>query len=214
MYAKFFKRFLDVFVSFTSLIILSPIFLILIIVGAIAMRGNPFFVQLRPGKINKKTGEEKIFPLIKFRTMSNKKDSDGKLLPDSERLNGYGRVLRSTSLDELPELINILIGHMSFVGPRPLLPEYLPWYTEEERHRHDVRPGLTGLAQVNGRNFLDWESRFKLDVKYVRNISFKQDIKIMLSTVGKVLKKTDIAVGEGHVLRDLDEERKINADKL
>ncbi len=214
MYAKFFKRFLDVFVSITSLIILSPIFLILIIVGAIAMRGNPFFVQLRPGKINKKTGEEKIFPLIKFRTMSNKKDSDGKLLPDSERLNGYGRVLRSTSLDELPELINILIGHMSFVGPRPLLPEYLPWYTEEERHRHDVRPGLTGLAQVNGRNFLDWESRFKLDVKYVRNISFKQDIKIMLSTVGKVLKKTDIAVGEGHVLRDLDEERKINADKL
>ena len=157
MYAKFFKRFLDFVLSLIALIVLSPILLILTVVGAIAMRGNPFFTQLRPGKIDPKTGREKIFLLIKFRTMSNKKDKDGKLLSDELRLNKYGRILRSTSLDELPELWNILKGDMSIVGPRPLLVEYLPYYTEEERHRHDVRPGLTGLAQVNGRNAISWE---------------------------------------------------------
>ena len=193
MYAKFIKRFLDIVISLTALVVLSPVLLILIVVGAIAMRGNPFFLQMRPGKINKKTGKEKIFPLIKFRTMSNKKGSDGKLLPDSERLNAYGKALRASSLDELPELINIILGHLSCIGPRPLLPEYLPWYTEEERHRHDVRPGLTGLAQVSGRNNVEWDRRFQMDVEYVRNISFKNDMKIVLLTVKKVLSKSDVS---------------------
>lgn len=193
MYAKFFKRFLDIVISLIALIVLSPILIILTIVGAVAMRGNPFFVQMRPGKIDKKTGKEKIFPLIKFRTMSNKKGRDGKLLPDSERLNTYGKALRASSLDELPELINIALGHLSCIGPRPLLPEYLPWYTEEERHRHDVRPGLTGLAQVSGRNNVEWDRRFKLDVEYVRNISFVNDVKIVLLTIKKVLGKSDVA---------------------
>lgn len=193
MYAKFFKRFLDIVISLIVLIVLSPILIILTIVGAVAMRGNPFFVQMRPGKIDKKTGKEKIFPLIKFRTMSNKKGQDGKLLPDSERLNAYGKALRASSLDELPELINIALGHLSCIGPRPLLPEYLPWYTEEERHRHDVRPGLTGLAQVSGRNNVEWDRRFQLDVEYVRNISFVNDVKIVLLTIKKVLGKSDVA---------------------
>ncbi len=193
MYAKFFKRFLDIVISLIALIVLSPILIILTIVGAVAMRGNPFFVQMRPGKINRKTGKEKIFPLIKFRTMSNKKGRDGKLLPDSERLNAYGKALRASSLDELPELINIALGHLSCIGPRPLLPEYLPWYTEEERHRHDVRPGLTGLAQVSGRNNVEWDRRFQLDVEYVRNISFVNDVKIVLLTIKKVLGKSDVA---------------------
>lgn len=193
MYARFFKRILDFILSLIALIVLSPILLILTIVGAIAMRGNPFFVQMRPGKIDKRTKKEKIFPLIKFRTMSNKKGRDGKLLSDSERLNAYGKVLRATSLDELPELINIVFGHLSCIGPRPLLPEYLPWYTEEERHRHDVRPGLTGLAQVSGRNNVEWDRRFQLDVEYVRNISFINDIKIVLLTIKKVLEKSDVS---------------------
>ncbi len=193
MYAKFFKRFLDIVISLIALIVLSPILIILTIVGAVAMRENPFFVQMRPGKIDKKTGKEKIFPLIKFRTMSNKKGRDGKLLPDSERLNAYGKALRASSLDELPELINIALGHLSCIGPRPLLPEYLPWYTEEERHRHDVRPGLTGLAQVSGRNNVEWDRRFQLDVEYVRNISFVNDVKIVLLTIKKVLGKSDVA---------------------
>ncbi len=193
MYAKFFKRFLDIVISLVALIVLSPILVILTILGAVAMRGNPFFVQMRPGKIDKKTGKEKIFPLIKFRTMSNKKGRDGKLLPDSERLNAYGKALRASSLDELPELINIALGHLSCIGPRPLLPEYLPWYTEEERHRHDVRPGLTGLAQVSGRNNVEWDRRFQLDVEYVRNISFVNDVKIVLLTIKKVLGKSDVS---------------------
>ena len=193
MYAKFFKRFFDFFLSLIALLVLSPILLILTVVGAIAMGGNPFFVQLRPGKIDKKTGKEKIFPLIKFRTMSNKKGKDGKLLPDSERLNAYGKALRASSLDELPELVNIVLGHLSCIGPRPLLPEYLPWYTEEERHRHDVRPGLTGLAQVSGRNNVEWDRRFQLDLEYVRNISFINDVKIVLLTIKKVLGKSDVS---------------------
>lgn len=193
MYAKFFKRFLDIVISLTALVVLSPILLVLTIAGAIAMGGNPFFVQMRPGKIDKRTGKERIFPLIKFRTMSNKKGSDGKLLPDSERLNAYGKALRASSLDELPELVNIALGHLSCIGPRPLLPEYLPWYTEEERHRHDVRPGLTGLAQVSGRNNVEWDRRFQLDVEYVRNISFINDIKIVLLTIKKVLGKSDVS---------------------
>ena len=187
MYAKFFKRVIDFMLSFIALAVLSPILLVLMIIGAIAMRGNPFFTQMRPGK------NGKIFKLIKFRTMSNKKDKNGDLLPDKERLNKYGRLLRSTSLDELPELINIFKGDMSIVGPRPLLVEYLPYYNENERHRHDVRPGLTGWAQVNGRNSLDWETRFAMDVEYVNHISFAMDIKIVFLTVKKVFARSGIA---------------------
>ena len=208
MYAKFFKRFFDFTLSLIALIILSPVFLILIIVGAIAMGGNPFFTQLRPGRISKKTGQEKIFKLVKFRTMSNKKDKEGNLLPDEVRLNKYGRVLRSTSLDEIPELWNILKGDMSIVGPRPLLVKYLPYYTEEEHHRHDVRPGLTGLAQVNGRNLLTWDDRLAMDLKYCRSISLLKDLQILVLTVKKVFSREDIVVDVTKLnLRDFDVER-------
>lgn len=192
MYAKFFKRFIDFWLSLIALTVLSPVLIILTVVGAIAMRGNPFFVQPRPGKKGK-DGKEKIFKLIKFRTMSNKKDENGNLLPDAERLNKYGKFLRSTSADELPSLINILKGDLAIVGPRPLLIEYLPWYTEQERHRHDVRPGLTGWAQIHGRNSVNWTERFALDVEYVGSITLKKDISIVFRTVMKVLKKEDVA---------------------
>lgn len=192
MYAKYIKRLLDFILSLTALIILSPILLILVVIGAIAMKGNPFFTQLRPGKKGK-DGKEKIFRLIKLRTMTCEKDAEGNLLPDEKRLTKYGKFLRSTSLDELPELINILIGEMSIVGPRPLLVKYLPYYTKEERHRHDVRPGLTGLAQVNGRNAISWEERFKLDIQYVRCITFTGDIKILFGTVTAVFKRAGIS---------------------
>ncbi len=208
MYARFFKRIFDFLLSLIALIVLSPVLLILTVVGAIAMKGNPFFTQLRPGRISKKTGKEKIFKLVKFRTMSNKKDEQGRLLADELRLGKYGRFLRSTSLDELPELLNILKGDMSIVGPRPLLVRYLPYYTEEERHRHDVRPGLTGLAQVNGRNTLTWEEKFSYDIKYVNNISLVNDIRIILKTVGKVFKRSDILVGKQFTVGKLLEERK------
>ena len=192
MYAKFFKRVIDFTLSFIALVVLSPILLILTIVGAIAMGGNPFFTQLRPGKIDKKTGEERIFRLVKFRTMSNKKDKDGNLLSDDKRLNKYGRILRSTSLDELPELWNILKGDMSIVGPRPLLVKYLPRYNSEQRHRHDVRPGLTGYAQAHGRNAVSWEDKFAMDVWYTKNVTFKVDVKIVWDTVMTVLKRDGI----------------------
>lgn len=195
MYANCFKRLLDFVLSLAALIVLSPILLILIIVGAVAMKGNPFFTQLRPGKIDSNSGQERIFKLVKFRTMSNAKDKDGNLLPDDIRLNKYGKFLRSTSLDELPELWNILVGDMSIVGPRPLLVEYLPLYNEEQRKRHTVRPGLTGLAQVRGRNLLTWEARFNLDVTYVNNITFVGDVKILFETVGTVLKRDGISSG-------------------
>ena len=187
MYAKYIKRVLDFVLSLMALIVLSPLLVILIILGAVFMRGNPFFTQARPGK------NEKIFKLIKFRTMDNRKDKDGKLLPDDVRLNKYGRILRSTSLDELPELINILIGDMSIVGPRPLLVKYLPRYNEEQRHRHDVRPGLTGYAQAHGRNAVTWEEKFKMDVWYTRNISFITDVKVIIDTVKVVLKRDGIS---------------------
>ena len=193
MYAKFLKRFFDFFLSLMALICLSPVLIVLIILGAIFMGGNPFFFQERPGKINPNTGEEKIFKLIKFRTMDNRKDSQGNLLPDEVRLNSYGKFLRSTSLDELPELINILVGDMSIVGPRPLLVKYIPLYSQEQRRRHLVRPGLTGYAQVNGRNSITWEEKFKLDVEYVDNITLMGDIKIILGTVTSVLKREGIS---------------------
>ena len=190
MYAKYIKRPLDFFLSLCALTVLSPVFLVLIILGAIMMKGNPFFTQLRPGK------DEKIFRLIKFRTMTCEKDENGNLLPDDVRLTKYGKFLRSTSLDELPELFNIFIGDMAVVGPRPLLPEYLSYYTKEERHRHDVRPGLTGLAQVNGRNAISsWEERFEYDLNYVENCSLSLDISVFLKTIYKVVKKSDILVG-------------------
>jgi lipopolysaccharide/colanic/teichoic acid biosynthesis glycosyltransferase len=192
MYAKFFKRVFDFTLSLIALIILSPVLLILAIVGAIAMGGNPFFAQPRPGKKDK-NGNEKIFKLIKFRTMSNKVDKDGDLLPDDVRLNKYGRFLRSTSLDELPELLNILKGDMSIVGPRPLLVRYIPRYTEEQRRRVHIRPGLTGLAQINGRNAISWEERFAYDIEYVDNVTLWGDIKIIFGTVGAVLKRSGIS---------------------
>ena len=197
MYAKVFKRLLDFVLSLIALIVLSPILLILMVIGAVAMGGNPFFTQLRPGRIDKKTGQEKIFKLIKFRTMSNAKDKDGNLLPDDVRLNNYGRFLRSTSLDELPELINILVGDMSIVGPRPQLVRDMTFMTKEQRRRHDVRPGLTGLAQVNGRNNITWEQKFEYDLQYIDSgITFIGDVKIIFQTVGKVLKRSD-TVREG-----------------
>ena len=203
MYAKYFKRVLDFTLSLIALIILSPIFLILIIVGAIAMGGNPFFTQLRPGRTDRKTGQEKIFRLVKFRTMSNKKDKDGNLLPDEVRLNKYGRILRSTSLDELPELWNILTGDMALVGPRPQLVRDMVFMTAEQRRRHSVRPGLTGLAQVNGRNNITWEQKFDYDLQYIDSgITLIGDIKIMFQTVGKVFKRSD-TVREGTV-SDMD----------
>ena len=193
MYAKFLKRAFDFILSLFAFVVLSPVFLLLIILGAVFMKGNPFFCQQRPGKINPKTGEEKIFRLIKFRTMDNRKDAQGNLLPDEVRLNSYGKFLRSTSLDELPEIINILVGHMSIVGPRPLLVKYIPLYSPEQRRRHTVRPGLTGYAQVNGRNSITWEEKFKLDVEYVDNITLIGDIKILFGTVFSVLKREGIS---------------------
>ena len=196
MYAKFFKRLLDFILSVTALIVLSPVLLILTIVGAIAMKGNPFFLQPRPGKKGK-DGKEKIFKLIKFRTMSNAKDKDGNLLPDVQRLGKYGSWLRSTSLDELPELANIAVGHLGICGPRPFLVRDVVFMSEEQRRRHDVRPGLTGLAQVNGRNNITWEQKIEYDLQYIDNgITFIGDMKIIFQTVGKVLKRSD-TVREG-----------------
>ena len=187
MYKKFIKRFLDFILSLMALIILSPILLIIYILVRIKLGKPAIFKQERPGK------NEKIFTLYKFRTMTDEKDKDGKLLPDEKRLTKFGKILRSTSLDELPELVNILKGDMSIVGPRPLLVEYLPLYNEEQKIRHEVRPGLTGLAQVSGRNSLSWEEKFKDDVYYVDHISLWEDIKIILKTVGKVLKREGIS---------------------
>lgn len=194
IYEKYIKRLIDITCSLAALIVLSPVLLILTIVGAIKMKGNPFFTQLRPGK------DEKIFELVKFRTMTCEKDKDGNLLPDEKRLTKYGKFLRSTSLDELPELWNILKGDMSIVGPRPLLVEYLPLYNETQKHRHDVRPGLTGLAQVRGRNTISWGERFQLDITYIENISFFEDVKIIFETVGKVVKRDGISSGTSETM--------------
>ncbi len=186
MYAKYIKRPMDFILSLCALSVLSPILIVLIIVGWIVMKGNPFFTQERPGK------DEKIFKLIKFRTMTCEKDENGELLPDEKRLTKYGKFLRSTSLDELPELINILKGDMSVIGPRPLLVKYLSLYNSEQRKRHLVRPGLSGLAQANGRNAVSWEEKFTYDVEYVHNITFFGDIKIILKTVSAVFARDGI----------------------
>ena len=183
------------------MLILWPLLLVVAILVRTKLGTPVIFCQERPGK------DEKIFKMYKFRSMTDERDENGELLPDEVRLTKFGRLLRSTSLDELPELWNIFKGDMSIVGPRPLLIRYLPYYTEEERHRHDVRPGLTGLAQVSGRNLVTWDERFALDVKYIQSISLKQDIWILFATVYKVLKRSDIVIGEGHVMQDLDVER-------
>ena len=187
MYAKYIKRILDILLSGCALLILTPVLPVLTVLGAIMMKGNPFFTQLRPGK------DEKIFRLIKFRSMTCETDKQGNLLPDEQRLNSYGKFLRATSLDELPELINIFVGQMSIVGPRPLLVKYLPRYNQEQKRRHDVLPGLTGYAQVNGRNAISWEEKFRLDVWYVDHLSFWLDVKIILQTVGKIFKREGIS---------------------
>lgn len=213
IYARYIKRLMDFFLSFCAVAVLSPILLILTIIGAIVMKGNPFFVQERPGKIDSKTGEEKIFKLIKFRTMTCEKDKDGKLLPDEERLTKYGNFIRHTSLDELPELFNILVGNMSIVGPRPLLVEYIPRYSPEQRRRHLIRPGLTGYAQAYGRNLLTWDEKFKKDTYYVDNVSFMLDAKIIVHTVLAVLKVEGISSETSSTMEVfMGNERKENVD--
>jgi undecaprenyl phosphate N,N'-diacetylbacillosamine 1-phosphate transferase len=202
MYKKYIKRLLDILISLVGLIFLSPVILIVAILVRIKIGSPVIFKQERPGK------DGKIFRLYKFRSMSDKKDKNGKLLPDNERLTKFGRILRATSLDELPELVNILKGEMSLIGPRPLAVCYLPYYNEKEKHRHDVRPGLTGLAQINGRNTLNWEDRFAYDIEYVNNITFKSDLKILFKTFYKVIKKDGVVTrGSGKTI-DFDEYRK------
>lgn len=187
MIYKYIKRILDIISSLLAIIILSPLLGILTVIGAFEMKGNPLFTQERPGK------DEKIFKLIKFRTMTNAKDKDGNLLSDADRLTRYGKFLRNTSLDELPELFNILKGDMSVIGPRPLLVQYLPRYNEYQHRRHEVKPGLSGWAQVNGRNAISWEDKFNYDVEYVDNYSIVMDIKILFMTILNVLKREGIS---------------------
>lgn len=187
MYRNFFKRIFDFLLSLTAFLLLFPVLLLLVAAGTVKMGGNPFFVQERPGK------DGKIFKLVKFKSMNNKKDENGNLLPDEARLTSYGKFIRNTSLDELPELINILKGDMAIVGPRPLLVRYLTRYNKTQARRHEVRPGLTGLAQVNGRNAISWEEKFNYDVEYVDNVSFLLDFKIICKTVLKIIKKDGIS---------------------
>lgn len=201
MYEKYFKRPLDFILSLIALILLSPVLLITALIVRIKLGSPVLFKQDRPGL------NEKIFTMYKFRTMTDELDKDGELLPDEQRLNNFGKLLRSTSLDELPSLFNILKGDMSIIGPRPLVIRYLPYYTSDEKKRHLERPGLTGLAQINGRNNLNWDERFSLDIKYVENISFKKDLMIIIQTFFKVIKKSDITSGDEMRLKDLDVER-------
>ena len=190
MYQRFFKRLIDFVLSFFAFILLFPVLFVLSLVGAYFMKGSPFFSQPRPGL--RKNGKETIFNLIKFRTMSNETDATGNLLPDSVRLNAYGKFLRSTSLDELPSLINIVRGDMAIVGPRPQLVRDMVFMSDDVRRRHDVRPGLTGLAQVNGRNNITWDKKFQYDLEYIENITFYNDFSIILKTLEKVLKRADV----------------------
>lgn len=207
MYRKGIKRTLDILLSGTALLVLWPVYLILAVLIRIYLGSPVIFCQERPGR----HGE--VFKLYKFRTMTDEKDENGNLLPDEKRLPRFGRILRSASLDELPELWNIFKGDMSLIGPRPLLVRYLPYYTEEEMHRHDVRPGLTGLAQVNGRNALGWEDRFRYDLEYVNHLSFAMDIKIIFMTVGKVLKRSDTLSGAEQIVADFDVYRKAQSNQ-
>jgi undecaprenyl phosphate N,N'-diacetylbacillosamine 1-phosphate transferase len=203
MYKIFIKTLIDRVLALVVLLAISPIFLIVMISLMLAYRGNPFFYQKRPGR------NEKIFKIVKFKSMNDAKDADGKLLPDALRLTRLGSLIRKTSLDEIPQLINVVKGDMSLVGPRPLLLEYLQYYTEEEKLRHTVRPGITGLAQINGRNNLDWEARLALDVEYVKNIEFFGDVKIMFQTIRKALMGKDIVVIPGEQFGKLSDKRKV-----
>lgn len=205
-YEKYFKRLIDCLCGIAALIVFCWLYVIVAIIVRAKLGSPVLFTQERPGK------GEKIFKLYKFRTMTDKRDENGTLLPDEVRLTKFGRILRATSLDELPEVFNIIKGDMSIIGPRPLLVSYLPWYTEEEKHRHDVRPGLSGLAQVNGRNFVNWDHRLAFDVAYVKKITFLGDVRIILQTVGKFLKKEDIAVDTNKVEPNFAEERRARAE--
>ena len=202
MYRRFFKRFFDIVLSLIALIVLSPVLLVVAVLVRVKLGSPVIFSQDRPGK------DEKIFRLYKFRSMTDGRDENGELLPDEVRLTKFGRVLRSTSLDELPELWNILRGDMSIVGPRPLLVEYLPYYTEEERRRHGIRPGLTGLAQVNGRNACSWEQKFAYDLEYVEHYALVMDASVIFKTALKVVKRSDVLVGSQIPAGRLDEARK------
>lgn len=206
-YERFFKRPLDFICGMLAIIVFGWLYIIVAILVRIKLGSPVLFTQDRPGR------EEKIFKLYKFRTMTDQRDQNGELLPDEVRLTKFGKFLRSTSLDELPEAFNIIKGDMSVIGPRPLLVSYLPWYTEVEKHRHDVRPGLSGLAQVNGRNFIDWDHRLALDVKYVEKITFLGDMSIILQTVMKFTKKQDIAVDTRAVEPNFAAERKERLQK-
>ena len=196
MYRHFFKRFLDLVLSLIAIVLLSPVFIIVATLVKMKLGSPVIFCQERPGK------DEKIFKMYKFRSMTSETDGEGNLLPDEARLTKFGKLLRSTSLDELPELFNILKGDMSIVGPRPLLVQYLPLYNDFQKHRHDVRPGLTGLAQVKGRNSISWEDRFKFDVEYTKKISFLFDLKIILMTVSFVLKREGISSESSATMED------------
>lgn len=180
MYRRYIKRFLDLILSLIGFIVLFPVFALITLLLCISNKGKPFFTQLRPGK------DEKIFKIIKFRTMNDKRDETGKLLPDSERLTAIGKIVRKTSLDEIPQLLNVIIGDMSLIGPRPLLIQYLPLYNEQQKSRHEVRPGITGWAQVNGRNAISWQQKFDYDVWYVENCSFDLDVRIIFRTIYKI----------------------------
>src|SRR5690606_220559 len=186
MYRKIIKPLLDFLISFIGLIILSPVLILVGLLLALANKGNPFFFQKRPGK------NERIFRIVKFRTMTNETDAQGNLLPDSERLTGIGKLVRKTSIDEIPQLINVLTGDMSLIGPRPLLPQYLPIYNERQKKRHEVRPGITGWAQVNGRNAISWKQKLEYDAWYVENLSAGLDLKIFIKTIKKVILSEDI----------------------
>ncbi|TYA71861.1 sugar transferase [Seonamhaeicola marinus] len=204
MYRNFLKRVLDFFLALISLLIFSPIFIVITLVLIFVNEGKPFFTQKRPGK------NEKIFRIIKFKSMTDKKDINGNLLPDSYRLTFFGKILRKTSLDEIPQLLNVIKGDMSFIGPRPLLIRYLPYYTEKEKLRHSVRPGITGLAQISGRNFLNWDERLQKDVEYVQNLSLFFDISILFKTLKKVILRKDVAENATAIMIDLDELRRKN----
>ncbi len=201
MYKHFFKSVFDFSVALIALIVASPVFILVTICLWFLNSGEPFFKQKRPGK------NEKIFSIFKFKTMTNATDANGNLLPDRERLTSVGKLIRKTSLDELPQLINILKGDMSFIGPRPLLVRYLPFYSLNEKKRHSIKPGITGLAQISGRNLLNWDDRLQKDIDYVENMSFALDLKIILKTIKNVLTSKDVVVDPNAVIKDLDEIR-------
>jgi len=205
VYKMYFKRLIDIIACVSGLLLLSPIFIIITLLLLFVNNGKPFFIQKRPGK------DETIFSIIKFKSMNDKTDANGNLLPNEERITPIGNFIRKTSLDEIPQLVNVLLGDMSLIGPRPLLIRYLPFYSEEERIRHSIRPGITGLAQVSGRNLLDWDNKLALDIEYTKNISLALGIKIFLKTLKKIATAEDIVIDQSGIILDLDEQRKTNS---